>query len=158
MAKWVYSFGSTADGRGGAEGRADMRNLLGGKGANLAEMASLALTTHRVDRRMLQQQEHIVHAAFEPQCRYLGLEPQTIVVSHPTEKEVLNHRCVDCSQLSCGFFWARLFFKPRRKQPCENHSMFPGNQEPQKCRKRPRPNTARVHQEVKRKDVEEHRT
>jgi len=38
MAKWVYSFGS-----GGAEGRADMRNLLGGKGANLAEMASLGL-------------------------------------------------------------------------------------------------------------------
>src|SRR4026208_2625087 len=38
MAKWVYSFG---DGR--AEGRADMRNLLGGKGANLAEMASLGL-------------------------------------------------------------------------------------------------------------------
>ncbi|HEY3916248.1 MAG TPA: pyruvate, phosphate dikinase [Stellaceae bacterium] len=37
MAKWVYSFG------GGAEGRADMRNLLGGKGANLAEMASLGL-------------------------------------------------------------------------------------------------------------------
>ena len=36
--KWVYSFGS-----GGAEGRAEMRNLLGGKGANLAEMASLGL-------------------------------------------------------------------------------------------------------------------
>jgi pyruvate,orthophosphate dikinase len=36
--KWVYSFGV-----GGAEGRADMRNLLGGKGANLAEMASLGL-------------------------------------------------------------------------------------------------------------------
>src|SRR5437868_5415108 len=36
--KWVYSFG---DGR--AEGRADMRNTLGGKGANLAEMASLGL-------------------------------------------------------------------------------------------------------------------
>src|SRR5262245_59408058 len=38
MAKWVYSFG---DGR--AEGRADMRNLLGGKGANLAEMSNLGL-------------------------------------------------------------------------------------------------------------------
>jgi len=36
--KWVYSFG---DGR--AEGRAEMRNLLGGKGANLAEMSSLGL-------------------------------------------------------------------------------------------------------------------
>ncbi len=38
MAKWVYSFGG-----GSAEGRADMKNLLGGKGANLAEMASLGL-------------------------------------------------------------------------------------------------------------------
>ncbi len=38
MAKWVYSFGGS-----GAEGRADMRNLLGGKGANLAEMSSLGL-------------------------------------------------------------------------------------------------------------------
>jgi pyruvate, orthophosphate dikinase len=38
MAKWVYSFGG-----GGAEGRADMRNLLGGKGANLAEMSNLRL-------------------------------------------------------------------------------------------------------------------
>jgi pyruvate, orthophosphate dikinase len=38
MAKWVYSFG---DGR--AEGRASDRNLLGGKGANLAEMCNLGL-------------------------------------------------------------------------------------------------------------------
>ncbi len=38
MSKWVYSFGS-----GKAEGRAEMRNLLGGKGANLAEMSSLGL-------------------------------------------------------------------------------------------------------------------
>ena len=38
MAKWVYSFGN-----GKAEGRAEMRNLLGGKGANLAEMSSLGL-------------------------------------------------------------------------------------------------------------------
>ncbi len=37
-AKWVYTFGD-----GKAEGRADMRNLLGGKGANLAEMANLGL-------------------------------------------------------------------------------------------------------------------
>jgi len=36
--KWVYSFG---DGR--AEGRAAMRDLLGGKGAGLAEMANLGL-------------------------------------------------------------------------------------------------------------------
>ena len=38
MAKWVYGFGN-----GTAEGRAEMRNLLGGKGANLAEMSSLGL-------------------------------------------------------------------------------------------------------------------
>src|SRR5688500_4417015 len=38
MAKWVYRFGG-----GSAEGRADMRNLLGGKGANLAEMSSIGL-------------------------------------------------------------------------------------------------------------------
>jgi len=36
--KWVYRFGN-----GNAEGRADMRNLLGGKGAGLAEMANLGL-------------------------------------------------------------------------------------------------------------------
>ncbi len=36
--KWVFTFGD-----GKAEGRADMRNLLGGKGANLAEMANLGL-------------------------------------------------------------------------------------------------------------------
>ena len=34
MAKWVYMF---------TEGNATMRNLLGGKGANLAEMTSLGL-------------------------------------------------------------------------------------------------------------------
>ena len=36
--KWVYNFGG-----GTADGRAEMRNLLGGKGANLAEMSSLGL-------------------------------------------------------------------------------------------------------------------
>ncbi|WP_026986195.1 pyruvate, phosphate dikinase [Fodinicurvata fenggangensis] len=38
MSKWVYNFGG-----GDSEGRSDMRNLLGGKGANLAEMASIGL-------------------------------------------------------------------------------------------------------------------
>lgn len=37
-AKYVYSFGG-----GKAEGKADMKELLGGKGANLAEMANLAI-------------------------------------------------------------------------------------------------------------------
>ncbi len=36
--KWVYSFGG-----GKSEGKSEMRNLLGGKGANLAEMANLGL-------------------------------------------------------------------------------------------------------------------
>ena len=36
--KWVYSFGG-----GSSDGSAAMKNLLGGKGANLAEMASLGL-------------------------------------------------------------------------------------------------------------------
>ncbi|MCB1430957.1 MAG: pyruvate, phosphate dikinase, partial [Alphaproteobacteria bacterium] len=36
--KFVYSFGG-----GTAEGRAAMKDLLGGKGANLAEMANLGL-------------------------------------------------------------------------------------------------------------------
>ena len=38
MAKWVYGFGD-----GKAEGEQGMRNLLGGKGANLAEMSNLGL-------------------------------------------------------------------------------------------------------------------
>ena len=38
MTQWVYSFGA-----GHNEGSASMRNLLGGKGANLAEMASIGL-------------------------------------------------------------------------------------------------------------------
>ncbi len=38
MTKWVYSFGARHN-----EGRTEMRDLLGGKGANLAEMASIGL-------------------------------------------------------------------------------------------------------------------
>src|SRR5213593_2783025 len=38
MAKYVYFFGG-----GKADGRADMKNLLGGKGANLAEMTNIGL-------------------------------------------------------------------------------------------------------------------
>ena len=38
MTKWVYTFGD-----GTAEGDSGMRNLLGGKGANLAEMSNLGL-------------------------------------------------------------------------------------------------------------------
>ena len=38
MEKWVYTFGA-----GKAEGKATMKDLLGGKGANLAEMCNLGL-------------------------------------------------------------------------------------------------------------------
>ncbi len=38
MSKWVYSFGA-----GGSEGTAEMRDLLGGKGVGLADMASIGL-------------------------------------------------------------------------------------------------------------------
>ena len=38
MTKYVYSFG-----RKKTDGRADMKNLLGGKGANLAEMSRLGI-------------------------------------------------------------------------------------------------------------------
>ncbi|MCC2110449.1 MAG: pyruvate, phosphate dikinase, partial [Hyphomicrobiales bacterium] len=38
MAKWVYGFGG-----GRADGAAAMKSLLGGKGANLAEMSNLGL-------------------------------------------------------------------------------------------------------------------
>ncbi len=39
MTKWIYEFGD-----GAAEGTAGMRDLLGGKGANLAEMCRLGLS------------------------------------------------------------------------------------------------------------------
>ena len=38
MSKWIYAFGG-----GKAEGNAEMKELLGGKGANLAEMSSLGI-------------------------------------------------------------------------------------------------------------------
>ena len=38
MNKWVYSFGA-----GKSEGNANLKNLLGGKGANLAEMNSIGI-------------------------------------------------------------------------------------------------------------------
>jgi len=81
MPKWVYGFG---DGR--AEGRADMRNLLGGKGANLAEMCHLGLpvppgftiTTevcdyyYKNDRRYPSDLEDQVEAALDEMARATG--------------------------------------------------------------------------------------
>ena len=43
MAKRVYLFGGTR-----TEGRADIKNLLGGKGANLAEMCQIRSRTRRL--------------------------------------------------------------------------------------------------------------
>ena len=43
--KRVYTFGN-----GQAEGKADMRNLLGGKGANLAEMNLIRSEERRVGK------------------------------------------------------------------------------------------------------------
>ena len=39
MSKWVYDFGF-----GNADGNASMRDILGGKGANLAEMNKLGIS------------------------------------------------------------------------------------------------------------------
>ena len=49
MAKWVYMF---------TEGDASMRNTLGGKGANLAEMTKLGLPVPRDS----QSQQMLVHS------------------------------------------------------------------------------------------------
>lgn len=45
--KRVYTFGN-----GKAEGKADMRNLLGGKGANLAEMNLIGVPVPRVSQSL----------------------------------------------------------------------------------------------------------
>ena len=48
MTKYVYTFGN-----GAAEGKADMKNLLGGKGANLAEMNLIGVYGSDSNRRAL---------------------------------------------------------------------------------------------------------
>ena len=42
MTKWVYNFGKL-----GTDGESSMRNLLGGKGANLAEMSGIGCQCRR---------------------------------------------------------------------------------------------------------------
>ena len=61
MTKWVYNFGAGVN-----DGSAALRNLLGGKGANLAEMASIDLPVparlhhhHRSLHRLLRQQQKL---------------------------------------------------------------------------------------------------
>ena len=56
--KWVYSFG-----RGAAEGRADMKNLLGGQGANLAEMRNLVLEVRPIGGAEVQKLVRDIYAS-----------------------------------------------------------------------------------------------
>ena len=65
--KYVYYFGD-----GKADGKADMKGLLGGKGANLAEMTNIGLACapriHNIDgslHLLLCQQEKISQGTFE---------------------------------------------------------------------------------------------
>ncbi len=74
MTKWVYNFGA-----GENEGNASLRNLLGGKGANLAEMASIGLPVparlhhhHRSLHRLLRQQPQLPGRAEGPGGRRAG--------------------------------------------------------------------------------------
>ena len=63
MAKWVYLF---------KEGKADMKNLLGGKGANLAEMTNLGLPFHRALPLQLRLAPITMQAARRLQMRFRG--------------------------------------------------------------------------------------
>ena len=65
--KYVYLFGD-----GKADGRADMKNLLGGKGANLAEMSNLGIPVpagfhhhHRNVHRLLQDEPQVSAASLD---------------------------------------------------------------------------------------------
>ena len=71
MAKWVYTFGD-----GAAEGGPATRNLLGGKGANLAEMCSLGLPvppgftiTTEVCNALLRQRPRLSRPSWRPMSR-----------------------------------------------------------------------------------------
>ena len=44
--KRVYAFGKDANGKNVTEGNTNMKAILGGKGANLAEMANIGLRIH----------------------------------------------------------------------------------------------------------------
>ena len=66
--RWVYSFGG-----GSADGDAKMKNLLGGKGANLAEMSALGLP---VPPGFTITTEACVHYYKEGQSYPAGLDAQ----------------------------------------------------------------------------------
>ena len=70
MTNWIYSFGE-----GSADGRAEMKNLLGGKGANLAEIESSRAAGaarlhhhHRGLHLLLRQRAHLSETACR-RCR-----------------------------------------------------------------------------------------
>ena len=66
--KWVYAFGG-----GKAQGRASMRNLLGGKGAGLADMAHLGLPVPPGFTITTEVCDLLLRA---PQCLFDGLKSQ----------------------------------------------------------------------------------
>src|SRR5271155_347673 len=68
MTKWVYAFSAEL-----AEGRGKMKNLLGGKGANLAEMSALGLP---VPPGFTITTEACVHYYQENQAYPAGLDAQ----------------------------------------------------------------------------------
>jgi len=61
MAKWVYRF---------SEGNASMRPLLGGKGANLAEMTGLGMQFHKVSQLQQRPALNITDTESRLQMRY----------------------------------------------------------------------------------------
>ena len=77
MTKWVYTFGD-----GTAEGRAGMRNLLGGKGAGLAEMSNLGLpvppgftiTTEACSYFYAHDESHPAELREQIECALAGIE------------------------------------------------------------------------------------
>jgi len=80
MTQWVYGFGG-----GKADGKADMKNLLGGKGANLAEMSSIGLP---VPPGFTITTEVCTHFYDNRQSYPAGLEDQVEKALHKIEKEV----------------------------------------------------------------------
>jgi pyruvate,orthophosphate dikinase len=80
MVQWVYGFGG-----GKADGEASMKNLLGGKGANLAEMSSIGLP---VPPGFTITTEVCTHFYANNQSYPAGLEDQVAKALAKIEKEV----------------------------------------------------------------------
>ncbi len=78
--QWVYGFGG-----GKADGEASMKNLLGGKGANLAEMSAIGLP---VPPGFTITTEVCTHFYADSQNYPKGLEDQVRAALHKIEREV----------------------------------------------------------------------